>query len=217
MLRKSKKRLPEDVDMQEGEPLDLLDVKKTREVLSAVRKPKQVDSDDEPDFDMDGRLIVDENKDRNRKRARNDSDDEDDDTKSRGGRSSASRRSQGRDSTKGTRRGPKEVAGGRKKAKTGTKSWAYTGEDYANQKGKGGGDVKRDGKFEPYAYWPLDPKLLNRRDSKKAAARQGMSSVLKKGKQQRGGGGSKAANSKVGAPKKGPKIHKGKGKQKDRK
>ncbi|CAM6087178.1 unnamed protein product [Calypogeia fissa] len=210
VLRKSKKRLPEDVDMQDGEPLDLLDVKKTREVLSAVRKPKQADSDDEPDFDMDGRLIVDENKDRNRKRARNnsDDDDEDDDTKSRGGRSSANRRSQGKDSTKGTRPGQKEIAG-RKKAKTGTKSWAYTGEDYANRKGKGGGDMKKEGKFEPYAYWPLDPKLLNRREAKKAAARQGMSSVLKNGKQKQGGRGSKAASSKS---RKGAKVHKGKGK-----
>lgn len=33
--------------------------------------------------------------------------------------------------------------------------------------------------MEPYAYWPLDLKMLNRRPSKKADAREGLDSVVK--------------------------------------
>ena len=42
--------------------------------------------------------------------------------------------------------------------------------------------------MEPYAYWPLDRKLLNRRPGKKADAVQGLARVVKgpKGGVQRG-------------------------------
>ena len=33
--------------------------------------------------------------------------------------------------------------------------------------------------MEPYAYWPLDRKLLNRRPGKKAAAEQGLQAVVR--------------------------------------
>ena len=36
----------------------------------------------------------------------------------------------------------------------------YSGQEF---KGKSGGDVKRTGKFEPFAYVPLNPRLLNKR------------------------------------------------------
>ena len=37
--------------------------------------------------------------------------------------------------------------------------------------------------MEPYAYWQLDPKLLNRRASKKAAAKDGLARVVRNAKQ----------------------------------
>ncbi|KAK9818389.1 hypothetical protein WJX72_011834 [[Myrmecia] bisecta] len=46
-------------------------------------------------------------------------------------------------------------------------------------KAKGtGGDVKGSSKVEPYAYWPLDRKMLNRRPSKKAAAQKGLENIV---------------------------------------
>ncbi|GJQ93738.1 hypothetical protein Tco_0004877 [Tanacetum coccineum] len=62
--------------------------------------------------------------------------------------------------------------------KTTTKSgWAYTGSEYSSK--KAGGDLKRKGKLEPYAYWPLDSKMVSRKPDHRAAARKGMSSVVK--------------------------------------
>ncbi|GKD97623.1 hypothetical protein Tco_1381520, partial [Tanacetum coccineum] len=65
-----------------------------------------------------------------------------------------------------------------KRRKTTTKSgWAYTGSEYSSK--KAGGDLKRKGKLEPYAYWPLDRKMVSRKPDHRAAARKGMSSVVK--------------------------------------
>ena len=41
------------------------------------------------------------------------------------------------------------------------------------------GDTKGKSGVEPYAYWPLDRKLLNRRSSKQAAAKKGLQGVVK--------------------------------------
>lgn len=41
-----------------------------------------------------------------------------------------------------------------------------------------GGDVKGSSKVEPYAYWPLDRKMLNRRAGKQADAAKGLSSLV---------------------------------------
>jgi ribosomal RNA-processing protein 12 len=49
-------------------------------------------------------------------------------------------------------------------------------------KGQTGGDVSGRSKVEPYAYWPLDRKLLNRRPAKKAAAKQGLDRVVRAAK-----------------------------------
>ncbi|BFI25857.1 ribosomal RNA-processing protein 12 [Marchantia polymorpha subsp. ruderalis] len=188
-LRKSSKRLPEDFMDTGEEPLDLLDVQRTREVLSSVkRKRKGDDDDDEPEFAADGRLIVDENGDKKRKHSRDHDDDGDgdgDDTRSRGGRSAGGATKHGRPV-----KGGAAQEAGRKRAKKSGSSWAYTGDEYVNHKGKGGGDVKKEGKLDPYAYWPLDPKMLNRRQAKRTAARDGMSSVFKAGSKRKGAGAS---------------------------
>ena len=43
---------------------------------------------------------------------------------------------------------------------------------------KAGGDVKGSSKVEPYAYWPLDRKMLNKRPAKKAHAAKGLSRIV---------------------------------------
>ena len=45
-------------------------------------------------------------------------------------------------------------------------------------KSKSGGDVKGSSKVEPYAYWPLDRKMLNRRSAKQTSAKRGLDQVV---------------------------------------
>ncbi|KAL4338276.1 hypothetical protein AHAS_Ahas12G0194000 [Arachis hypogaea] len=71
-----------------------------------------------------------------------------------------------------------------KRRKTSDSGWAYTGKEYASKKARG--DVKRKDKLEPYAYWPLDRKMMSRRPQQRAAARKGMSSVVKMTKRYEG-------------------------------
>ena len=64
------------------------------------------------------------------------------------------------------------------------------GSEYASKKASG--DVKRKGKLEPYAYWPLDRKMMSRRPEQRAAARKGMASVVKMTKKLEGKSASSA-------------------------
>lgn len=41
-----------------------------------------------------------------------------------------------------------------------------------------GGDVKGGAKVEPYAYWPLDRRLMNRRQQKAKGAKQGLDKIV---------------------------------------
>ena len=45
-----------------------------------------------------------------------------------------------------------------------------------------GGDTKGSSKVEPYAYWPMDRRMLNRRPDKKREARAGLAGVVKASK-----------------------------------
>ncbi|CAA6664606.1 unnamed protein product [Spirodela intermedia] len=65
-----------------------------------------------------------------------------------------------------------------KRQKTKEAGWAYAGGEYSSKKARG--DLKVKDKLEPYAYWPLDRKLLNRRAELKAVARKGMAKVMKR-------------------------------------
>ncbi|GKB16556.1 hypothetical protein Tco_0850479 [Tanacetum coccineum] len=62
----------------------------------------------------------------------------------------------------------------RKMTKSG---WAYTGSEYSSKKASG--DLKQKGKLKPYAYWPLNYKMVSRRPEHRPAARKGMSSMVK--------------------------------------
>ncbi|CAL5397016.1 unnamed protein product [Camellia sinensis] len=159
--RKAVKSLPEDLfDQFEDEPLDLLDRQKTRSSLqSSEHLKRKADLDDEPEIDSEGRLVIrlggkeDEQK-------REMSPDPESDGRSQAG-SHVSMNSQR----------------GQKRRKTSDTGWSYMGSEYASKKARG--DVKRKGKLEPYAYWPLDRKMMSRRPEQRAAARKGMASVVK--------------------------------------
>ncbi|KAG8487592.1 hypothetical protein CXB51_018149 [Gossypium anomalum] len=174
--RGAEKSLPEDLlDQLEDEPLDLLDRHKTRSALrSSSNLKRKQDSDDEPEFDPEGRLIINEGR-KPKKVAASDPD--------------SDRRSEA----------PSHFSVGssrnnQKRRKTSESGWAYTGSEYASK--KAGGDVKRKDKLEPYAYWPLDRKMMSRRPEHRAAARKGMASVVKMTKKLEGKSASTALSSK---------------------
>lgn len=172
--RKAAKQLEEDsFDQLDDEPLDMLDGQKMRAALrsSAPAKAKS-DSDDEPTIDDEGRMIIHEE-----------------------GKYSKSDRKQKReassdgDGADGRSRAGSHVSGNtqktQKRMKTSSESgWAYTGKEYASK--KAGGDVKRKDKLEPYAYWPLDRKMVSRRPEHRASARSGMARVVKLTKKMEG-------------------------------
>lgn len=174
-MRKAAKSLPEDAfDQLDDEPLDLLDRQKTRSALRSSEQQKP-ESDDELEIDDEGRLIIREG---GKKPKREMPSDPDSDVRSRAGShlSVNSRKAQ-------------------KRRKTSESGWANTGAEYASK--KAAGDVKRRDKFEPYAYWPLDRKMVSRRPEQRAAARKGMASVVKLTKKLEGKSVSNALSVKV--------------------
>ncbi|KAL3642880.1 hypothetical protein CASFOL_013695 [Castilleja foliolosa] len=189
--RKATKSLQDDAfdQLEDDEPLDLLDRQKTRSALRSSQqlKTKNEDSDDEPFIDSEGRLVIQEDgrskmADRKHKRERAEEAD---------GRSEA-----GSHYSANSRKTQKRV-------KTSESGWAYTGKEYASK--KAGGDLKRKDKLEPYAYWPLDRKMMSRRPEHRAAARKGMASVVKLTKRLEGRSVSSALSVNRAALKKGKK------------
>ncbi|GAA0164038.1 hypothetical protein LIER_19765 [Lithospermum erythrorhizon] len=165
--RAAAKSLQDDYfDQVDDEPLDLLDRQRTRSALrsSELQKRKR-DSDDDLEVDSEGRLVIHEEGEVPKKKTSFNADSDD---RSQAEESSAS---------KGSRKAQKRI----KQSESG---WSYTGNEYASKKASG--DVKRKGKFEPYAYWPLDRKMVSRRPEHRAAARKGMSSVVKLSKKLEG-------------------------------
>uniref|UniRef100_A0A1J3F6E5 RRP12-like protein n=1 Tax=Noccaea caerulescens TaxID=107243 RepID=A0A1J3F6E5_NOCCA len=153
------------VDESDDEPLDLLDRDKTRSALrsSELRKQK-ADSDEEAEFDAEGRLIIHEGGRAKRKEIS----DADSDAKS----------------SKGSRFSVNSSRKNQKRMKTSESGYAYTGKEYASKKASG--DLKRKDKLEPYAYWPLDRKMMSRRPDQRAVAVRGMSSVVRLTKRMEG-------------------------------
>jgi ribosomal RNA-processing protein 12 len=54
----------------------------------------------------------------------------------------------------------------------------HTGDRFKAKKSGAGGDIKGSSKVEPYAYWPLDRKMLNRRVQKTKTAKSGLDRVV---------------------------------------
>lgn len=167
--------MPEDaLDQLDDEPLDLLDRQKTRSALRSSEQQKPESDDDEVEIDDEGRLVIREG---GKKPKREMAVDPDPDARSQAGSriSVNSRKAQKRRKTES--------------------GWAKTGAEYASK--KAAGDVKRKDKFEPYAYWPLDRKMVSRRPEQRAAARKGMASVVKLTKKLEGKSVSNALSVKV--------------------
>ncbi|KAI9923049.1 hypothetical protein PsorP6_002331 [Peronosclerospora sorghi] len=69
--------------------------------------------------------------------------------------------------------------GVRSKRKRGVDDAGSNGREYRAK--KAGGDIKRKGKLEPYAYIPLDPKLMAKRNKRQAVTRYGASVGKRRG------------------------------------
>ena len=125
--------MPEDTYEQlDDEPLDLLDRQKTRISLrSSDHLKRKLQSDEETEIDADGRLIIREDG-TTLKRSMPTEADLDARSQAGSNRSVNSRKAE-------------------KRRKTTESGWAYTGSEYSSK--KAGGDLKRKGKLEPYAYW----------------------------------------------------------------
>ena len=171
-------------------PLDLLDDSAMRRSMlpQGERRRVSFQDDDDGDYRMgkDGKLMIVEEREGS-KRARDD--DDEDGERTEGGRSRFT-------SKTGKSRGGASSMGGRTNA-TGRTSGTHNSQGVKRQrttherhsadlykaKGKTKGDVySKETKVEPYAYWPLDPKLLNRRNSKKVAAREQLGGVVRSAK-----------------------------------
>ncbi|KAI5398115.1 hypothetical protein KIW84_063782 [Lathyrus oleraceus] len=154
-----KRNFPEHLsDESDDEPLDLLDRQKTRSALRSCENLKRKSrlDDDEMEVDSEGRLIIHE---------------EGEHTTEKPAESEYDARSEP-DSHLSARSGTKA----QKRRKTAESGRGYTGKEYGSK--KAGGDIKRKDKLEPYAFWPLDRKMLSRRPEHRAAAKKGMASVV---------------------------------------
>jgi len=58
-------------------------------------------------------------------------------------------------------------------------------------------DMRRKDKLEPYAYWPLDRKMMSRRPEHRAAARKAMAKAEKMAKKPEGKSASTALSMKL--------------------
>ncbi|XP_010509765.1 PREDICTED: RRP12-like protein isoform X2 [Camelina sativa] len=163
--KKSRNQSHLEVDESDDEPLDLMDQHKTRLALrSSEFRKREAESDEEAEFDEEGRLVIREGGRAKRKEIS----DADSDAKS----------------SKGSRFSGNSSRKNQKRMKTSESGYSYTGKEYASKKASG--DLRRKDKVEPYAYWPLDRKMMSRRPEQRAVAVRGMSSVVKMAKRMEG-------------------------------
>ncbi|CAL5215365.1 unnamed protein product [Lathyrus oleraceus] len=152
------KNSPGHLSIESDEPLDLLDRQKTRSALRSsenLKRKSRLD-DDEMEVDSEGRLIIHEEREQ---------------TKEKPSDSDYDARSEP-DSHLSARSGTKA----QKRRKTAEFGRGYTGKEYGCK--KAGGDMKRKDKLEPYAFWPLDRKMMSCRPEHRAAAKKGMANVV---------------------------------------
>ncbi|KAL0054199.1 hypothetical protein WJX82_005285 [Trebouxia sp. C0006] len=184
----------------EGNPLDLLDAGTSRKMVkhAAARGAAAASAEEEDDFEHgdDGKIIVQDEEAQGKKRRRNshldDSDDSDfDDIRHVHGAKAALREGAGSiryAATEGAKSRGRSSAGGSvggrsmgARTSATAKGSQHSGDRFKARKGAKG-DTKGASKVEPYAYWPLDRKMLNRRAGKQAAAKKGLERVVKAAK-----------------------------------
>ena len=172
-----------------SEPLNLLDESAMRRHMLNQRRGGEHDDDDLGGYKRDegGRLVIVEEKE-GRKRGRDDEDDFDDGrsvggkslggvsrrtAKTMGGFTMRSGRSVRTNKTSRTTKSGQTV----KTVKSKKGEGKHSADRYRAKKGAMGD--RKNGALEPYAYWQLDPKLLNRRPSKRAKAGAGLAKVVR--------------------------------------
>jgi ribosomal RNA-processing protein 12 len=195
-----------------GDPLDLLDATTSRVMMRAAagvagKATRGNSGNPDGDFTLgrDGRMIINDDEallggKRKRNEAEDagfDSDDSDfEDLKGFSGLSLALRgaKSVAAAPTLAASMGGKSLAakstGGRSARTAGaggqregqSRRAQHTGDRFKARKSGAGGDVKGNSKVEPYAYWPLDRKLMNRRASKAKGAKVGLDKVVRAAK-----------------------------------
>ena len=185
--------LPSDVNAS-SDPLNLLGGSSaTKHVLNAQkavldsRRAARAEEEAATAFgrDSDGKLII-TNRDvsdkasrldsRKRSRGGADADDMNDDTRSR--HTTVSKRS-----TK-SRGSPSSVGGRSKKSTSKFVSKVHSSAKYKNKNGTGG-DRKLPGAPDPYSFWALDRKLLNRRAQKRKGAKDALVEAAASGKKKK--------------------------------
>ena len=167
-------------------PLDLLDDSAMRLNLLGSQRSKVSFDEDNMGYSRGegGKLVITEERE-GPKRKREE--DDDDDGRSVGAQSNVSRRTA---KTQGTMRSGRTTRTDRtsrtqktnKSGKTLRGENRHSADTYRAKKGAKGDVQNKSRKLEPYAYWPLDPKLLNRRASKRATAKDGLSNVVRNAK-----------------------------------
>ena len=169
-------------------PLDLLDDSAMRRSMLPQGERRRVKFDDEDDdgayrTSSDGKLMIVEEREGAKRRREEEEDDGSEGGRSR--RTSKTMQSRGGASArthatgKTSRTVGTQNSRGAKRQRPNERHSA----DLYKAKGKTTGDVySKESKLEPYAYWQLDPKLLNRRNSKKVSARGQLANVVKSAK-----------------------------------
>ena len=179
----SRLNLPSDRGL--SDPIDLLSDSTTKHVLNMQkekdemrREAMRTDDDDLFDQDKSGRLVI-KKFIKSRKRGREDiGSDKNDDIKSQ--KSIHSRRS---DKKYAGSVAPSKGGLSSKSARTTSSvkkkfvSKVHSGAKYKNK--KAGGDHKIAGAPDPYSFWALDRKLLNRRAQKRKGAKEALKGVIK--------------------------------------
>jgi len=184
--KRARQGIGADFGEEEGDPMDLLDHGMARHVLksgakrAALEQAGNEEGDREFKVAPDGRLVIKREWEHEVRFAEDD--EENNDARSAGGRSSRSKyaRTEGGRSRMTSKTG---VSSGGRSARSqksaGGKSVVHEADRYRSKKSKG--DVKGAKKFEPYAYWPMDRRMMNRRPSKRREAKQGLQRVLHQG------------------------------------
>ena len=169
------------------DPLDLLSGAATRRVLGAQRAANEsrleaLAREEDAAFDRDaatGRIIIDKEL-KSKKRRREEGSAEDDDG-ARSQRTGVSRRTKSRTAPTVSQGGVSKRSS-KSKASAKFASRVHSSDKYKNKKGTGG-DRKVAGAPDPYSFWALDRKLLNRRAQKRRGAKDAISGVVNASKQ----------------------------------
>ena len=180
-----------------SEPLDLLDESAVRRHMLKQGDRRGGDEEIEGGYSRGegGKLVITEEKEYGkRKRDDDDGDDDGRTVRSVGARSNVSRRTAKTESgislrstrTQRTARTSRTDARSSKTTdrpgKTEKKHGAHTADVYRAKKGATGDAFTKERTLEPYAYWPLDAKLMNRRAHKRRSASEKLGQVVTKAK-----------------------------------